>query len=118
MTYEPIYSRQSFEKDGKIVFWGGLTLAAQNEGVGLYDMEAAAFKKLGGSLRFNAGVTGLLTSDDAVTGVRVGDQDISADAVILACGGFEADDKLRAAEFGAGWLQARFEGLRIIREMG
>ena len=23
VTYEPIYSRQSFEKDGKIVFWGG-----------------------------------------------------------------------------------------------
>ena len=126
MTYEPIYSRQSFEKDGKIVFWGGLTLAAQNEGVGLYDMEAAAFKKLGGSLRFNAGVTGLVTSDDAVTGVRVGDQDISADAVILACGGFEADDKLRAAEFGAGWLQAKVrgtphntgDGLRMAFEMG
>ena len=126
VTYEPIYSRQSFEKDGKIVFWGGLTLAAQNEGVGLYDMEAAAFKKLGGSLRFNAGVTGLLTSDNAVTGVRVGDQDISADAVILACGGFEADDKLRAAEFGAGWLQAKVrgtphntgDGLKMAFEMG
>ena len=126
VTYEPIYSRQSFEKDGKIVFWGGLTLAAQNEGVGLYDMEAAAFKKLGGSLQFNAGVTGLVTSDNAVTGVRVGDQNITADAVILACGGFEADEQLREAEFGAGWLQAKVrgtphntgDGLKMAFEMG
>ena len=46
VTYEPIYSRQSFEKDGKFIFWGGLTLAAENEGVGLFDMELAAFQRL------------------------------------------------------------------------
>jgi len=28
VKFEPIYSRQSFEKDGRHVFWGGLTLAA------------------------------------------------------------------------------------------
>ncbi|MFK7755090.1 MAG: FAD-binding protein, partial [Sedimentitalea sp.] len=27
VKFEPIYSRQSFEKDGRHVFWGGLTLA-------------------------------------------------------------------------------------------
>ena len=26
------YQRQSFEKDGKFIFWGGLTLASKNEG--------------------------------------------------------------------------------------
>jgi tricarballylate dehydrogenase len=110
VTYEPIYSRQSFEKDGKIIFWGGLTLAANNEGVGLYDMEAAAFKKLGGSIRFNAGVSSLVTSDEAVTGVMVGDEKINADAVILACGGFEASDKFRETEFGAEWRHAKVRG--------
>ena len=45
VTYEPIYSRQSYEKDNKIIFWGGLTLAADNEGVGLHDMELKAFKR-------------------------------------------------------------------------
>ena len=59
-----------------------------------------------------------MNSGESVTGVRVGDQDILADAVILACGGFEADDQLRKAEFGAGWLQAKVRGLRIIQEMG
>ena len=110
VTYEPIYSRQSFEKDGKLVFWGGLTLAAQNEGVGLYDMEAAAFEKLGGKIRFNAGVTGLVTSDSGVSGVMIGDETVSADAVILACGGFEASDALRQAEFGADWAHAKVRG--------
>ncbi|MEM9108349.1 MAG: FAD-binding protein, partial [Pseudomonadota bacterium] len=59
VTYEPIYSRQSFEKDGRFIFWGGLTLAADNEGVGLFDMELAAFERLGGEIRYNAGVTSL-----------------------------------------------------------
>ena len=36
----------------------------------------------------------LVTDGDKVTGVRVGDETIDADAVILACGGFEADDTL------------------------
>ena len=48
VKFEPIYSRQSFEKDGRHVFWGGLTLAAENEGVGLFEMELATFAKMGG----------------------------------------------------------------------
>ena len=48
VKFEPIYSRQSFLKDGKHIFWGGLTLAAENEGVGLFDQELAAFLSLGG----------------------------------------------------------------------
>lgn len=110
VTYEPIYARQSFEKDGKLIFWGGLTLAARNEGVGLYDMEAAAFKNLGGEIRFNAGVTDLMISDRGVTGVVIGTEKIEADAVILACGGFEANNQLREAEFGADWTQAKVRG--------
>ena len=44
VKFEPIYSRQSYQKDGKYIFWGGLTLAAQNEGVGLVDVEAVDAK--------------------------------------------------------------------------
>lgn len=47
IRFAPIYSRQSFEKDGKTVFWGGLTLEAQVEGVGLVDAELAEFRRLG-----------------------------------------------------------------------
>ena len=31
VKFEPIYSRQTFQKDGKYIFWGGLTLEARGE---------------------------------------------------------------------------------------
>ncbi len=110
VKFEPIYSRQSFEKEGRHVFWGGLTLAAENEGVGLFDMELAAFERLGGKIRYNAAVTGLMMGDDGVCGVRVSDEEIGADAVVLACGGFEASSELRKAWMGGHWDKAKVRG--------
>ncbi|MEM1318596.1 MAG: FAD-dependent tricarballylate dehydrogenase TcuA [Pseudomonadota bacterium] len=110
VKYEPIYSRQSFEKDGRLVFWGGLTLAAANEGVGLFDMELAAFQRLGGKIRYDAPVSQLVIDGDRVAGVMVGDETIAADAVILACGGFEADGAMRAELMGEQWSVAKVRG--------
>jgi tricarballylate dehydrogenase len=110
VTFEPIYSRQSFEKDGKIIFWGGLTLAARNEGVGLFDMELAAVEKMGGKVRYNAGVTGLSQEGGKVVGVQVGDEELRADAVILASGGFEASKELRQKYIGDHWDAAKVRG--------
>lgn len=110
VTFEPIYSRQAFEKDGKFVFWGGLTLAADNEGVGLFDMERDAFLRLGGEIRYNSAVTGLLSDGDRVTGVCVGDEEIRADAVILASGGFEGSPERRAEWMGGDWDKAKVRG--------
>ena len=77
VKFEPIYSRQSFEKAGRHVFWGGLTLAAENEGVGLFDMELAAVERLGGTVRYNSAVTGLITEAGHVRG-RANGQGASA----------------------------------------
>jgi len=110
VTFEPIFSRQSFEKDGRHVFWGGLTLAARNEGVGLFDMELAAVRRLGGKVRFDSAVTGLLREGDRVTGVKVGEEEIRADAVILASGGFEASEDLRVRHMGPNWKAAKVRG--------
>ncbi len=111
VTYDPIYSRQSFEKDGKLIFWGGLTLAAENEGVGLFDMELAAFERLGGKIRYNAGMRDLLFEDGAVTGVVLEDgEQIAAKSTILACGGFEASDEMRAELMGPEWEYAKVRG--------
>jgi len=109
VKFEPIFSRQSFEKDGRHVFWGGLTLAARNEGVGLFDQELAAFKALGGTIRYSSAVTALV-QESAITGVRVGDELIEADAVILASGGFEADPELRKKYIGPNWDKAKVRG--------
>ena len=110
ITFEPIWSRQSFEKDGQIVFWGGLTLAAADEGVGLYDMERRVFEGLGGTLRHNAPVNGLMTASGRVSGVRIDNDTIAADAVVLACGGFEASDQMRSAQIGPDWAVAKVRG--------
>jgi len=109
--FEPIYSRQSFERDGRRVFWGGLTLAAQNEGVGLFDQELAAFLRQGGEIRYECAVTGLVTENGAVTGVETSKgEGMKADAVILGCGGFEADPVLRQSHIGPDLDKAKVRG--------
>lgn len=110
VKFEPIYGRQSFKKDGRFVFWGGLTLAAENEGVGLFDMELAAVKRLGGTVRYDCAVTGLICEAQKVIGVRVGDEALYADAVILASGGFEANEDMRVKHMGPNWKAAKVRG--------
>ncbi|MGC1496377.1 MAG: FAD-dependent tricarballylate dehydrogenase TcuA [Sulfitobacter sp.] len=110
VTFEPIYSRQSFEKGGRHVFWGGLTLSAQNEGVGLFDMELAAVTRMGGTVRYNSAVTGLIKDGNRVVGVKVGAEEFRADAVILASGGFEASEELRVKHMGPNWKAAKVRG--------
>ncbi|MEZ8007604.1 MAG: FAD-dependent tricarballylate dehydrogenase TcuA [Amylibacter sp.] len=111
IKYDPIFSRQSFEKDGKIIFWGGLTLAAENEGVGLFDMELAAFKKLGGEIWYNTGMSELIHDGTRVVGVKCDDgSTIYAGATILACGGFESNEEMRVELLGPEWKNAKVRG--------
>ncbi|MEL7132164.1 MAG: FAD-dependent tricarballylate dehydrogenase TcuA [Pseudomonadota bacterium] len=111
VKFEPIYARQSFEKEGKHIFWGGLTLAAENEGVGLFDQELAAFTRLGGTIRYQTAVTDLITDQGRVTGIITDSgEHIAADAVILACGGFEANPDLRQKHIGRDWDKAKVRG--------
>ncbi len=111
VTYEPIWDRQSFEKEGEIIFWGGLTLAAENEGVGLFEMELAAFERLGGQLRTNTEFADLIVKDGAVCGVILADgSTLDATSVILACGGFESSTQMRADLIGAEWKHAKVRG--------
>ena len=110
VKFEPIYSRQSFLKDGKHIFWGGLTLASENEGVGLFNQELRAFKSLGGSIFYECPVTNLVFENEKVKGVYVDQEKIEANSVILASGGFEANDELRKSFIGDNWLNAKVRG--------
>lgn len=111
VTYDPIYSRQSFEKDGKHVFWGGLTLAAENEGVGLFDMELAAYEKLGGEIQYETALQHLHMEEGRVAGVVLeSGETIRANAVVLASGGFEASPSMRVAIMGSKWEHAKVRG--------
>ncbi|KAB7610503.1 FAD-binding dehydrogenase [Amylibacter sp. SFDW26] len=115
VKYDPIYERQSFMKDGKYVFWGGLTLAACNEGVGLFDMELAAYQRLGGTIIYNTAMTSLIVEDGCVCGVNAINEKgesiaIKASSVILACGGFEANSMMRQKYIGPDWDVAKVRG--------
>src|SRR3712207_919841 len=110
VKFEPIYSRQSFQKDGRYVFWGGLTLAAKHEGVGLVDAEVRTFLELGDESRYDCGAVGLGVEDGRVAGVRTQNeagetQDLRAGAVILGCGGFESNAELRTRFIGKDWAK-------------
>ena len=110
IKFEPIYSRQSFLKEGKHIFWGGLTLASQNEGVGLFDQELSAFISLGGKIHYESPVNKIIFNNGNVSGIIVNNKSIDADAVILASGGFEANDELRKKFIGDDWVNAKVRG--------
>lgn len=111
VRFEPIYDRQSFERDGRQIFWGGLTLAAAGEGPGLVDRERAVFEGMGGTIRYSSAVVDLATADGRVTGVVLeSGERIDAAAVVLACGGFEANETKRVEHLGPAWKHAKVRG--------
>ena len=116
IKFDPIYARQTFEKDGKFIFWGGLTLEAEGEGVGLIAAELTEFKRLGGKILYETAATQLISLNNKITGVKCltkeGEQDFFAKAVILGCGGFEANPVMRKRYIGEAWEQAKTRGTR------
>ena len=121
VKFEPIFDRQSFEKDGKRVFWGGLTLAARDEGVGLVESELRAFLAMGGRIRYDCAAVDVISDDGRVKGVvtqnTAGQQtefaardELLSGAVVLGCGGFEANPELRKRHIGEVWDKAKVRG--------
>jgi len=115
ITFDPIYERQSFEKNGKHIFWGGLTLAAKNEGVGLVDAEMEVFARMGGRVRYSCAMVDLITENGVIAGVTVSDaegnhEELRARSVVLGCGGFESSEKLRKKYIGEHWGKAKVRG--------
>ena len=114
--FDPIYSRQTFQKDGRYVFWGGLVLEAQGEGVGLVEAEMHEYLRLGGQIQYECECQELVADDSGVHGVICMSPEglitIEADAVVLACGGFEASTDLRRKYMGEEWVNAKVRGTR------
>src|SRR6202035_508466 len=96
--------RQAFQVDGKFKFWGGLACHIWGGGKELMKALHARAARDGITVLYQTPAIGLLQGDRGVEGVRVRRagrlRDLRANAVILACGGFEASAEKRARYLG------------------
>jgi len=104
--------------DKKMRAWQGTVIESDGGGPGLIDDLVAACERDGIEIVYGTRAIGLVRDDGgAARGVRVRAQgrerDIASDAVILACGGFQADPARRAQHLGAGWDLAKVRGTRF-----
>lgn len=117
VRFLPLYGRQSFTVNGRVQFWGGLVVEAWGGGPGLVEALTERARDVGVSIHYANHVRSLTGDARGVTGVTVaspvGTRELSADAVILACGGFEANAAWRARYLGPGWDLARVRGTRF-----
>jgi tricarballylate dehydrogenase len=116
VRFLPLYGRQSFEVDGRVRFWGGLTVEAWGGGPGLVDNLTAAVERRGIRIVYGARAVALLLEGARVRGVRLWrqleEETLAGDAVVLASGGFEANAAWRTQFLGPGWDLARVRGTR------
>ena len=118
VRFAPAYHRQAFEIDGRFTFWGGLTVEAVGGGLGLVDALAASAERAGITMRYGTRAVALTERRGRIRGVRVrlrdgSAEDVPADAVVLASGGFQANAAWRTRYLGPGWDLAKVRGTRF-----
>ncbi|TMH65517.1 MAG: FAD-binding dehydrogenase [Betaproteobacteria bacterium] len=117
VRFAPMYGRQAFKVDGRMRFWGGLTVEVSGGGPGVIDFLSQAAQREGIEIRYGARANRLVADDGGVHGV-VMRQDartttVPARAVVLASGGFEANAEWRTRYLGPGWDLAKVRGTRF-----
>lgn len=113
VKFAPIWGRQAFKVDGKFKFWGGLTVEVTGGGEGLVNYLTAAAIKNDIDIRYGARAVDLTEVDGGwrVTVRQDGKtEELSADAVVLAAGGFQANPEWRARYLGQNWDLAKVRG--------
>jgi tricarballylate dehydrogenase len=117
IRFVPRYGHQAVKVNGRFKFWGGLALEAVGGGPGLVDSLWKSARERGIDIQYGARATSLLFDGVRVEGVRMRQgnvvRDIRARAVVLACGGFEANPEWRARYLGPGWELAKVRGTRF-----
>ncbi len=109
------FNRQAYEVDGKLKFWGGLCLKTLDGGKSLMEDHRAAARKQGIDVHCATELISLQQAADGehvTVGVRFHGEEteITAGAVILAAGGFEANPEMRRRFLGPGWDKAAVRG--------
>jgi tricarballylate dehydrogenase len=117
IAMEPAVSLSGVRVGNTIKWSPGAIIRARHEGVGLSAMWFKAAQAREVEIRYGTSAVRLLQdSRGRVTGVAVRDDDgfreISARAVVLGCGGFEANPEWRARYLGRPWDHAKVRGTR------
>ena len=99
----------------RVKFQKGAIVRARQEGIGLSRSWFAHTERNGIEIRYETGALSLLRDRSGrVVGVEAktpsGMEELSARAVVLACGGFEANAQWRAQYLGAPWDHAKVRG--------
>ena len=117
IRFVPIWGRQAFQVDGRFTFWGGLTVETWGGGPGLVAAWTAIAQREQIAVEYGARALELLADETGVHGVRVKQngriRDLTAPAVVLASGGFQANVEWRTRYLGPGWDLAKVRGTRF-----
>jgi tricarballylate dehydrogenase len=115
IRWELMYLRQSFPVGNRIQFFGGMAIGIAGGGKALMEQLTRLANRRGIEVRYRAPAVELVRDtagrvDGVVVAAEGGRERIEAGAVVLACGGFEADPRLRAAYLGPNWDVAKVRG--------
>ena len=117
VRFVPNYGRQSGMVDGKRRFFGRLPIEVSGGGAGLVQYLDSAANRAGIKVVYDTRAASLIFDGERVSGIRARRRgravDFPAKAVILACGGFEANPEMRARYLGPGWDLAKVRGSRF-----
>ena len=115
--FAPNYRHQSAVIEGKRRFFGRMPMWMVGGGPGLVqDLTDTAVKK-GIEIFYDTRAVSLIHDGERVQGIRAQQRgkaaEFHAKAVVLACGGFEANPEWRTRYLGPGWELAKVRGTRF-----
>ena len=131
VRFELARDNQSWTDNGRRKYFGNLVARSVGKGVGLVGALRERARELGAEFFFESPARKLVLENGAVAGVVFGEgnsggnsgdsgdsddsgasETLRARAVVLACGGFEANADLRAEHLGPEWRRAVVRGTR------
>jgi tricarballylate dehydrogenase len=116
VSFSMLYDNLAFEVSGRHHFWGGLSLKVDGKGIGQIDGLMHRAQAFGVDVWYDAHAVSLRQAsmdDHRVVVERSGQTiEVPARAVVLACGGFEASEDLRAQHLGSHFKDAVVRGTR------
>jgi tricarballylate dehydrogenase len=111
------HGRQSAMVNGKRKYFGNMPIEVNGGGAGLVQYLDAAVKKAGIDVFYETRAAALVYDGERVSGVKAQQKgkaaEFHAKAVVLACGGFEANPEMRTRYLGPGWELAKVRGTRF-----